>query len=117
MATKTAGKAVKRVFGLLIIAGISSAAAADEQFDGTAIRFGIGFALLASEQCEGLSTGPQFDQMISMLETGARVGGKTFDKEAFFTRTKQEAEAKLAGKDICSEARKVTRPGGIVVRK
>lgn len=91
-------------------------AAAEESLR-DAIRFGIGFAQLASEQCEDIAEGPQYSDMIDVLRKGAKIGGKTFDEAKFLAETREEAAAKLAGRDLCAEARKVAKPGGIIVLK
>lgn len=85
--------------------------------DRDAIRFGMGFAALASEQCIDIKPGPVFENMMHFLGSGAKAGDKPFDKARFLAEVKAEALQKLGGKDICAEARKVARPDGVVSLK
>lgn len=103
------------VLGIAGATVISPASAEESLRD--AIRFGIGFAQLAKEQCPGIAEGPKFNDMMRFLRMGAKAGKTTFDEPKFLAETKQEAAAKLVGKDLCDEARKVAKPDGVIVLK
>ena len=83
------------------------------------MRFGIGMALLASEQCDGFEPGPKFQQLMAYIRIGAKHAGETFDEPALYQRSKREAAATLksAGKDLCASAAKVASPDGVISRK
>lgn len=80
--------------------------ASASELNGQAIRFGVGVALLGSEQCGSYKPGPRFDDLMGILRAGAKMKGKQFDEAAFFARCKQEATDALAkaGKDLCADA-------------
>ena len=87
--------------------------------DGETFRFGVGFVLLATEQCDGFSRGPKFEDFMNLIRAGARVGGDVLDEDALFARAKGEAMATLQAKglDLCSTAAKAVEPNGLLVRK
>lgn len=96
----------------IVVSGVVLAQASDDI--GAKFRFGLGLSSLAGERCQGLRTGPAFDQMMSFLRAGAKSKGVSFDETAFLKGARTEAENLLAkkGKDVCAAAREVARKGG-----
>lgn len=104
---------------LLLIKGGAPNASADDAPQGIKIRFGIGIALLATEQCAGYRVGPAYEGLLGILRAGANAKGEQFDETAFLERCKKEATATLetAGKDLCTEVAQAAEQSKIIVRK
>lgn len=82
--------------------------------DGDRLRFGLGLALLAEDHCADLRAGPATAALLHMLERTARGRGEPFDRAALEVRSRAEAQAALAGRDICAVARPLADPDGAI---
>jgi hypothetical protein len=107
------------ISGVVLLAPIFQYSASSASPDGKNLRFGIGMALLATEQCEGIVLGPKFKQLLAIISIGAKRAGETLDENALFDRSKKEAAATLAkaGKELCVSANKVASDDGVISRK